>query len=362
MTTQINMVLPSESTKQEQEVMQNGNNVIQETLSNIEKECLNLLDVLKKKEIPEDELEKLNEKVSKIGKVFNDCLNEMLSLDLDNKEIFLQSMKAQGFISRLAHKIQKRRYVNNEKKFMNKIKKEKHKLENMNEKIVDETSKLKENVLTITSLVFMAFTFIQINFIAFQGSKDYLVFDRLILFSGINIFLILGIYTVFSMIKSIINKNESEMCGLLKKRISYPMMILIIIFLTTMTYKFYLESKPKYEEEKNYVEYLLTIKKEKLQEIEENVINLKEESIILSREIKQRRNEIDNLNSIMRMVKNEVKKTVDNEILGYEDRIAKLEEKIVMLETENNNLKSIKLAKKEEADEKILIEKEDKSS
>lgn len=218
----------------------------------------------------------------------------------------------------------------------------------MNEKIVDETSKLKEGASTITSLVFMAFTFIQLNFVAFQGSKDYLVFDRLILFSGINIFLILGIYTVFSMIKSIIDKNDPKISGLLKGRIGIPIGLLVGVFILALSHKSSLENKPKYLEEENYVEYLLTVKNKSLKEIEKNMTILKENSILLGKEIEEKKIEVKDLELI-------AKKIIDTKITEYENRVAKLEEKIVMLETENNSLKSIKLAKKEE-DEKILIE------
>lgn len=102
--------------------------------------------------------------------------------------------------------------------------KESKKIQEENKKIQKENQNIKESILTISSLVFMAFTFIQLNFTAFNQSAEYTILDRLILFCGINIFLIVAIYTILSMIKSII-REDKRFDWQLKKRMCIPMLI-----------------------------------------------------------------------------------------------------------------------------------------
>lgn len=81
-------------------------------------------------------------------------------------------------------------------------------IKNSYEEIKNSLPEVKESILTITSLLLTIFSIIQINFIAFEKSSDYTILDRLILFSGINVFLLMAITTIFFIIKSIIEKKN----------------------------------------------------------------------------------------------------------------------------------------------------------
>lgn len=111
-------------------------------------------------------------------------------------------IEIQSLISRLTNKIQRE-----EAKRLNFKHQE---MLRANEEIMKDSNTLKESVITISSLVFTAFTFIQLNFVAFQNSKDYLVLDRIILFSGVNLFIIIGIYSILSMIKNLLSYNQKQ--------------------------------------------------------------------------------------------------------------------------------------------------------
>ena len=71
----------------------------------------------------------------------------------------------------------------NQKETFKKITKKYAILEEEASNIKKEASDLRDNVLTVSSIIFTAFTLIQLNFVAFQNSNDYNVLDRLILFS-----------------------------------------------------------------------------------------------------------------------------------------------------------------------------------
>ena len=81
-------------------------------------------------------------------------------------------------------------------------------IKNSYTEIKNSLPEVKESILTITSLLLTIFSIIQINFIAFEKSSDYTILDRLILFSGINVFLLMAITTIFFIIKSIIEKKN----------------------------------------------------------------------------------------------------------------------------------------------------------
>lgn len=382
--------------KVEKKVEKTAEKNIIDIFNEILEKCIPIEDILLSDKYKDDTLDELNEVLREISKSFDSVLEEVENKNIESRKIFLKSMRIQGLISRTAHRIQKRRYflykkrISEEMDHLEKIKlkyeeegldlkkvldelnlnfdsskkefdSSKKEFDSSKKELSSEIKGMKESVITISSLVFTAFTFIQLNFVAFQNSKDYLIIDRLILFSGINLFLIIGIYVIFSMIKSIVYK-EDQISKILKGRLAIPTSIMAAIFGITLFMKNKIESKPKYIEEKQYVEYLLTVKNEKLEEIEEGITKLKGESLLLSKEIEQKRKKLEDLNYIMGKAKSEVKKTIDNEILGYEDRISKLEKKIVMLETEKINLKSIELAKKEENIKEKIENKKEKSS
>lgn len=350
----------------EEEIKKESNEVIKHLLDDTQNKCESLLRRLDKdKIVPEEELKVLKEQLSEIARTFESCLEIMLVENIDDKRLFLQSMRAQGLISRLSHRIQRRRYLNSSGKFEVKLKVEEDKVKQLNSSLIkkinnsrnilkkdkekflkisgelgNEISKLKESVLTITSLVFMAFTFIQLNFVAFQNSKDYLVFDRLVLFSGVNIFLILGVYVVFSMIKSIIIQ-EKDISPLLKKRMLYPMSILILIFISSISYKFYLENRPKYLEEKEYLEHLVKLKDKRITDLESSIENLEIRISKLQLNLEERSEEISNFEKIASKAKNQIQRTIDEEIKSNEERIVKLKEDYEDKIVENKNDKKI---------------------
>lgn len=116
-------------------------------------------------------------------------------------------IRAQTLISRIAHKLNQRKNELLIKKYEEKLKN----LENITEdykKVKDDIPEIKGSILTISSLILTIFSIIQINFIAFEKSSDYTILDRLILFSGINVFLLMAITTIFFIIKSIIEKKN----------------------------------------------------------------------------------------------------------------------------------------------------------
>jgi len=110
----------------------------------------------------------------------------------------------------------------------------------------NETKNIKESILTITSIIFVAFTVIQLNFVAFHQTNTYSVYDRLLLFCGINIFVIIAIYIIMSMIKSIITQ-ESKVDKLLKKRICLPIGMLMILMIVIL-YMIKKENKARTDE------------------------------------------------------------------------------------------------------------------
>lgn len=128
-----------------------------------------------------------------------DMLFIIKSSDIEDTSISVQiliiSLEIQAFINRIAHKINNYDNKNLKESYAN---------------MLNESDKIKESVITISSLVFTAFTFIQLNFVAFQNSKDYTVLDRIILFSGINLFVIIGIYSILTMIKSLLNISPNN--------------------------------------------------------------------------------------------------------------------------------------------------------
>lgn len=164
-------------------------------------------------------------------KVDNDFTeNELEELSKDKyRVIYLDKcLSIQTFISRIAHKINNhinnallKKYEEKLKHFentveafvemeieLNNLKKSSTEANKTYEEIKKDLPEIKESILTITSLLLTIFSIIQINFIAFEKSSSYSILDRLILFSGINVFLLMAITTIFFIIKSIIEKKN----------------------------------------------------------------------------------------------------------------------------------------------------------
>lgn len=72
-----------------------------------------------------------------------------------------------------------------------------------------ENKNLKTEIIGITTLIFTAFTLIQLNFQAFSGSNSYDIYNRILLITGINISLFFPIYIIFTFIKHLINDYEN---------------------------------------------------------------------------------------------------------------------------------------------------------
>lgn len=211
-------------------------------------------------------------------------------------KIFTLKIKIQALISRIANKVHKEQIERTEKNFKREIKK----FEQIYEEVKEENKSSKESILTISSLIFTAFTLIQLNFSAFQNSKDYLVLDRIILFSGINLFLILGVYCILSMIKSFFNiktfkEREIDLSG--------GMIIVSFIIFSIFSICLYLKGKTEnYEKENNII----------IKKIEEE-----------NRELKKRvENEINNLELQIINYKKE-NSLLENEFLKYKEDINK---------------------------------------
>lgn len=185
------------------------NEDLEELRESISKEKL---DKLNEKELAEVE-EKFKIKIDQYDsiKTGNDLTEEELKnmREKDSKrfEYLEKTLEIQRVINRIAHKINNRRAIIKEQDLEDKINKYHKIIKDVEQFTTHEYPVLTEKMLTIGSLIFTAFSLIQINGISFGRSNDYTIIDRLILFCGINLFVILGIYTIFTMIKSIIRKD-----------------------------------------------------------------------------------------------------------------------------------------------------------
>lgn len=340
-----------EKIEEEEVIIENSNSIIKENFKRIEIECKDLMDKLIKDSIKEEELEKLSKKLSLIGDTFNRSLEDMMNFGLNDKDLFLQSMVSQSLISKLAHKIQKKRYKNNEEKFQQKIVIEQDTIKNLSDmlmkkiretnskinkdkntllkateelkgqskKLGEESEKVKENVITISSLVFTAFTFIQLNFVAFQNSKDYTIIDRIILFSGINLFLLIGIYGILSMIKSLLNNAYNDKEEALFKKIKWSFLSLTVIFILALGSKWKFGENPKIKElENNLVE-----KNKEILSLNNKIAILKSDLI----KIAEMKNELDSK-------ENELEK----KMLSIKSDFEEMEKKNIMYLTQLNSM------------------------
>lgn len=223
-------------------------------------------------------------------------------------QILLISLEIQAFINRIAHKI------NN---YDNK------KLQNSYTKLQKEGDKIKESVITISSLVFTAFTFIQLNFVAFQNSKDYTVLDRIILFSGINLFIIMGIFTILTMIKTLLSSEyNQEKEQKLKRTIIIIALIFSIIFFFTLGIKAFCGPNPE------------VIK------LEENIKQKNEDLLKLEKKIFELKNEISEINKVAVSYEKVILKSekivlnLDVQFSEADDKLNELRKEIKLLLTE----------------------------
>lgn len=310
------------------------NNLIKELEGIREKIRGNKLD-----EMPIEEFNSLDKKFYDLIKKYDKLKSEEDLTSDEFKELYKDDsnilylnkcLSAQTLISRIAHKINKHKNDILIKKYEEELQLAENAIESYSDgfqefiefkiefdKIKEESEKNKENILTISSLVFTAFTLIQLNFTAFQNSNTYSVLDRLILFSGINIFTILGIYTIFSLIKSFIKKEKLSFS--LKEYFYKPEIITVIIFLVilsgTFGYTLYLKSFKKSE---------ITSFKE-FSKLEENIKLLKTDISNLKTKLEKN---IEENNEKTQSKINNLKLELQTEMLNIEKEIFILEKKL----------------------------------
>lgn len=173
-----------------------------------------------------------------------------------------------------------------------------------------EIEKNKESTLTISSLVFTAFTLIQLNFTAFQNSNTYSVLDRIILFSGINIFTILGIYTIFSLIKSFI---QNEKINLSSKSFFKPEIITVFIFLVILVGTFSYTLHLKSSKESKVIKEIVNLK-----EKTESITNLEKNINLLNTDVSNLKTQLNENNEENQSKINSLKLELETKILDVE--------------------------------------------
>lgn len=259
---------------------------------------------------------------------------ELNKLYKDNLSILYlnKCLAIQTLISRIAHKINKHKndiLINKyEKKLqllentIESFSEANIQFENLNQDfsiIKTDIEKNKENILTISSLVFTAFTLIQLNFTAFQNSNTYNVLDRLILFSGINIFTILGIYTIFSMIKSFIKQEKVNFS--IKKISIKPELLILLIFLIVLSGVFistlFIKSQEENKSNLNYNNIYIN----DISVLKEEVDNLKKRSSHLENKLDKYTSENKNKFDSLKLEIQTEKLNIDREILLLEKKI-----------------------------------------
>lgn len=254
------------------------------------------------------------DKANKVESGFTKVEQESIAgRPIDLQCIFI-NIEIQTLISRITNKIQREEAVR-----LNKYYKDIDELQNTYLKTYNEIKKetitLKESVITISSLIFMAFTFIQLNFVAFQSSKDYLVLDRIVLFAGINLFLIIGIYSILSMIKSLLSSDLNETKEkILFNKIKVIIIIFVFIFAVSLTLKARVEDK-----------------------------NEKDDKILL----KNLQNKIENIDKDKALIEETQKKisNLEEDIKKINIKILNLEDRTLFLEKENIENKRLELKK-----------------
>lgn len=223
-------------------------------------------------QISDEEIKSFRRKFKEVYQKYDNAKKVESNLDtkeqknvLEKRPIDLQviilNIDIQTLISRITNKIQR------------------EEARRIKEKYKIETLTFKENILTISSLVFTAFTLIQLNFIAFQNSNSYSVLDRIILFSGINIFAILGIFAIFCMIKSLINKEEENTLKAFKK--TELIVIISIVLILFAIFGIALNKKSIQEKNGNLENF------NKLKKIEEKIELYKDRIYVLEKNIEK---------------------------------------------------------------------------
>lgn len=247
----------------------------------------------------------------------NQSYIKVLSVKLDN----------QILIGRIVNKIQREEAarINGEKENLkNEFESIKINTEKTYEEIKEENKSSKENILTISSLIFTAFTLIQLNFVAFQNSNTYNVLDRVILFSGINIFIILGIYTVFSMIKALIDKKEETLFENLKSGSKKTEIIVVVVILGILSVIFGISLWIKNSKEK-------TVEITNIEELKKDVDKFNNEIFNLNKENLELKEKIKELNFIIERERNNLKLDFEQKNIKTKEEILNLEKEIIKL-------------------------------
>lgn len=159
--------------------------------------------------------------------------DEITVSKIRTSECIYVCMEVQALISRITNKIQ-REEARLIKLKSDEIRKDSEKIKSDSEEIKKENTKLKDSIITVSSLVFMSFTFIQLNFVAFQRSSEYGVLDRIILFSGINTFAIVGIYSIILMITSLLSIKVDEDEYMAKNKYIQKRLLVVFAFFIIM--------------------------------------------------------------------------------------------------------------------------------
>ena len=220
-----------------------------EKLENLKKELEKIREKIKENNLLNlkiTEYDEIKKEFKKAYKEFDIAKNgeDPIDFNLDIKKsigpkIFkylLTTNEIQTLISRIASKFQSFDFKKQEEIFK-KTTKEYDLLKEEASNIKKETSNLRDNVLTVSSIIFTAFTLIQLNFVAFQNSNDYNVLDRLILFSGINLFLIISITAIMSIIKKLLSLENKK--NLFFSELSLVLIILFLLFGGALFFKYH---------------------------------------------------------------------------------------------------------------------------
>ena len=269
-----------------------------EKLENLKKELEKIREKIKENNLLNlkiTEYDEIKKEFKKAYKEFDIAKNgeDPIDFNLDIKKsigpkIFkylLTTNEIQTLISRIASKFQSFDFKKQEEIFK-KTTKEYDLLKEEASNIKKETSNLRDNVLTVSSIIFTAFTLIQLNFVAFQNSNDYNVLDRLILFSGINLFLIISITAIMSIIKKLLSLENKK--NLFFSELSIVLIILFLLFGGALFFKYHTKNILVDEEKILNMEI-------KIKELEEKITSTLNNNNIILEENKNLKNEINTL-------------------------------------------------------------------
>jgi hypothetical protein len=269
-----------------------------EKLENLKKELEKIREKIKENNLLNlkiTEYDEIKKEFKKAYKEFDIAKNgeDPIDFNLDIKKsigpkIFkylLTTNEIQTLISRIASKFQSFDFKKQEEIFK-KTTKEYDLLKEEASNIKKETSNLRDNVLTVSSIIFTAFTLIQLNFVAFQNSNDYNVLDRLILFSGINLFLIISITAIMSIIKKLLSLENKK--NLFFSELSLVLIILFLLFGGALFFKYHTKNILVDEEKILNMEI-------KIKELEEKITSTLNNNNIILEENKNLKNEINTL-------------------------------------------------------------------